>query len=63
MKTTLFLTTIFLIACLTLGSNKNRKKNDEQEDFEEMVDREKRDAMPKPKCMHFFLFIDIKNEM
>ena len=54
MKTTLFLTTIFLIACLTLGSNKNRKKNDKQEDFEEMVDREKRDAMPKPKCMHFF---------
>lgn len=40
-----------------------KKKNDEQEDFEEMVDREKRDAMLKPKCMHFFLFIYIKNEM
>lgn len=64
MKTILFFATIFLVACLTFGSNNNRRKNDKQEDFEEMIDREKRDAMPKSGGMHFyFLVIYSKNTM
>ena len=54
MKTTLFFTTIFLIAWLVLGSNEKQGKSDEDVDFEEKANREKRDAMPKPACMHFY---------
>lgn len=64
MKTILFFGTVFLVACLTLGSSNKQRKHDQQEDFEEMIDREKRDAMPKSGGMHFYvLVIYSKNTM
>ena len=59
MKTILLFATLFLVVWLTLGSNEKQKDN-EEEDFEEIVDREKTDAMPKPGCMHFLCFSHVK---
>ena len=55
MKTLLVFATFSLAVCLALCLNENQMENDEEEVFEEILDREKRDAMPKPKGMHLFL--------
>ena len=60
MKTILLFVTLSLVVWLTLGSNEKQKENNEEEDFEEIVDREKRDAMPKPGGMHFLCFSHVK---
>ena len=39
---------------VTLCLNDNQMENDEEEVFEEIIDRVKRDAMPQPKGMHFY---------
>ena len=52
MKTLLLFTRISLAVCLTLCLNENEMENNVEEVFEEILDREKRDAMPKPKGMH-----------
>ena len=38
---------------VTLCLNDNQRENDEDEVFEEVLDRVKRDAMPQPRGMHF----------
>ena len=53
MKTKLFFVTLFLVLWLTLGSNEKREKYDDEEVFEEMIDREERDAMPQFGGMHY----------
>ena len=53
MQTMLYFATLFLVACLTLCLNEHQKENDEDEFLEEMLDREKRDAMPQPRGKHF----------
>lgn len=53
MKTKLFFVTLFLVLWLTLGSNEKRGEYDGEEVFEEMFNREKRDAMPQFGGMHF----------
>ena len=55
MKTLLLFATLSLAVCLTLCLHENQKENDEEEVFEEILDREKRDAMPQPKGMHLYL--------
>ena len=40
---------------VTLCSNDNQRENDEEEVFEEFLDRVKRDAMPQPRGMYFYL--------
>ena len=48
--------TLSLVVCLTLCSNENRKEDDKDEFLEEILDREKRDAMPQPRG-NIYLFI------
>ena len=54
MKTKLFFATFSLVMWVTLCLNDNQRENDEEEVFEEIIDRVKRDAMPQPKGMHFY---------
>ena len=53
MKTLLYFATLSLVVCLTLCSNENQKEHDEDEILEEMLGREKRDAIPKSRHKHF----------
>ena len=46
---------------VTFCLNDNQREHDEEEVFEEILDRVKRDAMPQPKGMHFVLAVYIKN--
>ena len=55
MKTILFFATLSLVMCVTLCLNDNQRENDEEEVFEEFLDRVKRDAMPQPRGMYFYL--------
>lgn len=53
MQTMLYFTTLFLVACLILCLNEYHKENDEDEFLEEILDRERRDAMPQPRGKNF----------
>ena len=53
MKTILFFATLSLAMWVTLCLNDNQRENDEDEVFEEVLDRVERDAMPQPRGMHF----------
>ena len=53
METLLYFATLSLVVCLTLCFSKNKKENDEDETLHEVLDREKRDAMPQPWRKHF----------
>ena len=50
---TLYFATLSLVVCLTLCSNENQKEHDEDEILDEMLGREKRDAIPKSRRKHF----------
>ena len=54
MKRILFFATLSLVMWVTLCLNNNQRENDEEEVFEEFLDRVKRDAMPQPRGMHFY---------
>lgn len=51
MKTMFYFVTLFLV-CLTLCLKENQNENDEDEFLEEMLEREKRDAMPRARGKH-----------
>ena len=51
MKTMFYFVTLFLV-CLTLCLNENQNENDEDEFLEEMLEREKRDVMPRARGKH-----------
>ena len=53
MQTMLYFTTLFLVACLTLFLSEYHKENDEDEFLEEILDMERRDAMPQPRGKKF----------
>lgn len=53
MQTMLYFTTLFLVACLTLCLSEYHKENDEDEFLEEILDMERRDAMPQPRGKKF----------
>ena len=65
MKKILFFATLFLVMWLALGSTEKRKEYDDEEEApEEMLDREKRDAMLESGGMHYyFLVLYSKNTM
>ena len=49
MKTVFLLCTFSLVVCLALCSNENEKAEDQGKHSKEILDREKRDAMPQPR--------------
>ena len=51
--------TISLVVCLTLCSNENRQEDDRDEFLEEILDREKRDAIPQPRGNFLFIYLFI----
>ena len=53
-ETILFFATLSFVMWVTLCLNDNQRDNDEEEVFEEFLDRVKRDAMPQPRDMHFY---------
>ena len=53
MKTILYFATLSLLVCLTSCLKENQKENDEDKVLEGIIYREKRNAMPQPKCMNF----------
>lgn len=57
MKTILPFATISLVMWLTLGSKEKQSQFDKEEAFEEMLDLEKRDAMPESWGIHYYFFL------
>ena len=51
--------TVSLVVCLTLCSNENRQEDDQDEFLEEVLDREKRDAIPQPRGNILFIYLFI----
>ena len=59
MKTTFFFATLSLVMWLTLGLKEKQKEIDEEEVFEEILDREKRNASPQPVGIYFYFLMHV----
>ena len=53
MKAILYFGKLSLVVCLTSCLTENQKEKDEDEVLEEIIYREKRNAMPQVKCKNF----------